>query len=270
MSNSSIQYVDTKFGKLAYQTDGQGPGLPLLLLQRFRGTMDEWDPEFITGLSKDRKVIRFDSAGIGRSEGTTPDNVEGMAEIVPEFLKAIGLTQVDVLGWSLGGFVAQHVALDKPSLVRRLIIAGSGPGGVPEGPAPHERVPEIATKAVNVDGDYLFLFFTETANGLKVGQESVDRIKALPNQGPVTRAESFMRQGKALGDWKGVRERLPLLKQPVLVANGVYDVMVPAYGSYVISQEAPDAKLILYPDAGHGFLFQYIPEFLGEVDAFLS
>ena len=270
MSVSTIQHVDTEFGKLAYRVDGQSDGIPLVLLQRFRGTMDDWDPAFIAALAKSHKLIRFDSAGISRSEGQTPDSVPQMATIAISFLKAIHLEKADLLGWSLGGFIAQHIALDEPTLVNRLIIAGSGPGGVSEGPAPHPKVPEVATKSTSEDEDFLFLFFTPTETGRAAGMKNVGRIKATPDKGPLVARVSIMQQGKALGDWTGVRSRLSEIHQPILVANGVHDVMVPAYGSYVISQEAPNAKLILYPDAGHAFLFQYIDEFVSEVDSFLA
>jgi pimeloyl-ACP methyl ester carboxylesterase len=270
MTPTSVQFVVTGFGRLAYRVDGEDGGIPLVLLQRFRGTMDDWDPAFVRALASTRRVIRFDSAGIGRSQGEAPDSIAGMARIAISFLKTLQLGTVDLLGWSLGGFIAQHVALDAPQLIRRLIIAGSGPGGVPEGPAPHPKVPEIATKPANEDEDFLFLFFTGTETGQSAGKASVERIKAVSDKGPPVTMASVIKQGKALGEWSGVRGRLANLQLPILVANGVHDVMIPAYGSYVISQEAPNAKLLLYPDAGHGFLFQYINEFIEEVDRFLK
>jgi pimeloyl-ACP methyl ester carboxylesterase len=270
MASNPIQFAETKYGRLAYHIDGSVGDVPLVLLQRFRGTIDDWDPAFIASLAARRCVIRFDSAGVGRSDGRTPESMPEMAMIALAFLKAIGINKADLFGWSMGGFIGQHVALDAPEIVRRLIIAGSGPGGVPEGPQPHPKVSEIATKSQNEDRDFLFLFFTDSESGRAAGKANVERIKAVANRGPAVTVESFMRQGKALGTWSGVRPRLGELKLPILVANGVSDVMVPAYGSYVISQEAPNAKLILYPDAGHGFLFQYIEDFTGEVGRFLS
>ena len=132
--HSPIQWLETANGRLAYRLDGPGGGIPLLLLQRFRGTMDDWDPAFIAAISVDRRVIRFDSAGIGRSEGQVPDTIAGMAAVAAGVVAQLGLTQVDVLGWSLGGVVAQQFTLDFPHLVRRLIVAGSSPGPVADGP----------------------------------------------------------------------------------------------------------------------------------------
>lgn len=270
MADNGVQFTETEYGRLAYRIDGDGGEVPLVLLQRFRGTIDDWDPALVRALASRRRVIRFDSAGLGRSQGKTPESIADMAGIARAFLKAIHIEKVDLLGWSMGGFIGQHIALDQPELVRRLIIAGSGPGGVPEGPQPHPKVPEIATKPGNEDEDFLFLFFTDTETGRAAGKANLARIKAVADKGPPVAMESVIRQGKALGAWAGVRSRLSELTLPILVANGVSDIMVPAYGSYVISQEAPNAKLILYPDAGHGFLFQYIDDFAGEVDRFLS
>lgn len=272
MPNTSMQFAETSFGKLAYRIDGTAhtDRLPLVLMTRFRGTMDDWDPLFIARLAEHRQIIRFDSAGVGRSNGETPDAIQEMANIAEAFIRAIRLPKVDLLGWSMGGMIAQQVALDHPALIGKLIIAGSGAGGTAEGPAAHPRVPEIATKATNVDEDFLFLFFTPTEVGRAAGLRHLARLKAQGEPGPQTPMASVGQQGKALGQWAGTRARLAELRLPILVANGVSDVMEPAYRSYLISQEAPNAKLVLYPDAGHAFLFQYIDEFTAEVARFLA
>lgn len=268
--HSPIQWLETANGRLAYRLDGPEGGIPLLLLQRFRGTMDDWDPAFIAAISADRRVIRFDSAGIGRSEGQVPETISGMAAIAAGVVAQLGLTQVDVLGWSLGGVVAQQFTLDFPHLVRRLIVAGSSPGPVADGPQQHPRVPQVMTKSENDDEDFLFLFYPETDSAVAHGRASLARIRAQADLGPKTSALGFMGQVKAISTWPGVLHRVNELRLPVLVANGAHDVMLPAYRSYVLSQQAPDAKLILYPDAGHAFLFQVIDDFAREIDQFLS
>jgi pimeloyl-ACP methyl ester carboxylesterase len=134
--------MTTPFGTVAVRIDGDPEGSPLLLCQRFRGTMEDWDPEFVALLARGRKVIRFDCTGVGESDGVAPNTVHGMAEIVPALLDALNIETIDLLGWSLGGYVAQTVALDRPTRVRRLVIAGSGPGG-PDGPPPDPRVAEM-------------------------------------------------------------------------------------------------------------------------------
>lgn len=271
MTNASpVEWLETAQGRLALRRDGPDGGVPLVLLQRFRGTMDDWDPDFIAAISADRRVIRFDNAGIGRSGGRVPDTIPGMAAVAADVIRGLGLAQADVLGWSLGGTVAQQLALDAPQLVRRLIVAGSSPGGITDGPQAHPRVPQVMTRGVNDATDFLFLFYPETESAVASGQASLARIQGQPERGPVVSAEAFMAQVKAISAWPGVLHRARELRLPMLVANGAHDVMLPAYRSYVLSQQAPDAKLVLYPDAGHAFLFQEIEDFAAEIDRFLA
>jgi pimeloyl-ACP methyl ester carboxylesterase len=263
--------VATRFGKLAVRVDGGADLAPLLLCQRFRGTMEDWDPEFISRLALGRQVIRFDSAGIGESEGEPPNAIEAMAEIVPALLDALKLDRTDLLGWSLGGYVAQIVALNWPQRVHRLVIAGSGPGG-PDRPLPHPRVAEIAVKQVPTQEDLRFLFFTDSKAGVAAAQHHLANIRV--GEDALVSAESGRRQRDAIVAWwrgeRAARSRLAELSLPVLVANGVKDVMVPAEHSFAIARTAPNAKLVLYPDAGHAFLFLYAEEFSQEVLAFLN
>jgi pimeloyl-ACP methyl ester carboxylesterase len=167
--------IPTKDGSLVVRVDGDPHQAPLLLCQRFRGTMDDWDPEFVARLATTRRVIRFDNQGIGESGGETPNTVRGMAEVVPLLLDALGIDAVDLLGWSLGGYVGQTVALTWPERIRHLVIAGSGPGG-PDGPPPHPRVAEIAAKTAATREDVQFLFFTETEAGIAAARRHFDRI----------------------------------------------------------------------------------------------
>jgi pimeloyl-ACP methyl ester carboxylesterase len=265
-----FQTLDTIHGALAYRTFGIGPGAPLVLCQRFRGTLDDWDPEFIGALARGRRVIVFDSAGIGRSGGEVPTTIAGMAEVTAAFVEGLGLATIDLLGWSLGGLVALQTALDHPAFVRRLIIAGSSPGGISEGPQQHPRVREVMTHPVNDEEDFLFLFFPETETARAAGRAHLRRLAGAPDRGPPVSGPSFMNQVKAFSAWPGVRERLKDLAIPVFAANGQRDVMIPAYRSYVLANEAPNGKLIVYPDAGHAFLFQYAADFAAEIDRFLT
>jgi pimeloyl-ACP methyl ester carboxylesterase len=263
--------IPTKDGLLAVRFDGDPQSAPLLLCQRFRGTMDDWDPEFVARLATARCVIRFDSLGIGESSGETPNSVRGMAEVVPLLLDALEIDAVDLLGWSIGGYIGQTVALTWPERIRHLVIAGSGPGG-PDGPPPHPRVAEIAAKTAATREDVQFLFFTETEAGTAAARRHFDRIR-LGERPPVA-AESGRRQREAIVSWwQGdgtARPHLGELRMPVLVANGIADVMVPAEHSFAIAKEAPGAKLVLYPDAGHAFLFQYAGDFCAEVLRFTA
>jgi len=263
--------IPTKDGSLAVRVDGDPDKDPLLLCQRFRGTMDDWDPEFVARLATARHVIRFDNLGSGESSGETPNTVREMANVVPLLLDALGIGAVDLLGWSLGGYVGQTVALTWPERVRRLVIAGSGPGG-PDGPPPHSRVAEIAAKTAATREDVQFLFYTETQAGTAAARRHFDRIRF--GERPPVGAESGRRLRAAIASWwKGdgaARPHLGKLSMPVLAGNGIADVMVPAEHSFAIAQKAPRAKLVLYPDAGHAFLFQYAEDFCAEVLRFLS
>src|ERR1700676_5447979 len=167
--------VPTNDGTLAVRVDGDPYKAPLLLCQRFRGTMDDWDPEFVARLSTARRVIRFDNLGIGESSGETPNTVRGMAEVVPLLLDALGIDAVDLLGWSLGGYVGQTVALTWPERVRHLVIARSGPGG-PDAPRPRPGVAEVAAKTAAPREDVHFLFFTEPEAGTAAARRHLDRI----------------------------------------------------------------------------------------------
>jgi len=270
---SPDMFLTTSRGRLAYRMDGAGEGLPLLLTPRFRGSMDDWDPEFIGKLGARRAVIRFDSAGIGLSEGETPDNAAEMADIALAFVDALGLADFDLLGWSMGGFVAQNLALDNPARVRRLIVAASSPGAITGRSPANLRVAEVTAKDVNDREDLAHLFFPDTAASRAAGLASLARIEAA-SATPAMRKEAVTAQAKAIAAWTAgagaARPRLGWLTAPTLVAGGAADILMPAYGAFVLSQEAPNAKLVLYPNAGHGFLFQYIDAFTREVNDFLG
>ncbi len=268
---AKIRYVETPHGRLAYAIDGERDSRPpLVLLHRFRGTIDDWDPQFIALLSRSRQTIRFDSAGVGRSEGTPAATIEEMAVIADEVLAALNTARAHILGWSMGGFVGQELALRSPEKVRRLIVAAAGPGGLTEVPPTDPKYIEVAGKPVNVDEDYLTLFFPDSDDGRAAGRAYLARLKAQKDIGPLPSMAAVQAQGMAMGRWQGVRARLKQLTLPVLVANGVHDVLMPAFGTYVIAREAPHAKALLYPDAGHAFLFQYAADFTAEVDKFLA
>lgn len=263
--------VSTSLGEISVREEGDDDAPALLLCQRFRGAIDDWDPRLVAALARGRRVIRFDMPGIGASGGEVPETVQAMAQAVPALLNALGLERSDVLGWSLGGYVAQAAALTWPSRIRRLIIAGSGPGG-PGAPPAHSRIADIAAKETPSREDMAFLFFEENERGRAAAAEHLDLI-GFGGRPPV-RQEAGLRQRAAIVGWtKGeaaARRRLGELALPVLVAGGVHDVMVPAENSFVIARDAQDARLVLYPRAGHGFLFQYALDFAGEVERFLA
>jgi pimeloyl-ACP methyl ester carboxylesterase len=271
-----IHHIDVPSGKLAYRRFGRaGAGIPIVLLTRFRGTMDHWDPAFLDALAARREVIVFDNAGVGYSTGTVPGTITGMAEVVAEFLSALGLGQVDLVAWSMGGMIGQIIALDRPDLVRKLVIAGSGPGGVPGNPGPDPRVPEHAMREQSIDDDFLFLFYPDTEAGRRAGLESLRRIDTrLLRSGQDVGLEGRLAQLSALTQWSSGKgsawDRLDELRTPVLIANGAHDVMEHAYQTYAMGQRIPDSKVIIYGDAGHAFLFQHIDDFAKEIHDFLG
>ncbi|GHD42294.1 alpha/beta fold hydrolase [Streptomyces galbus] len=268
-------YTDTPHGKLAYRDFGSRTGKPIVLLHRFRGTLDHWDPAFLEVLAAERRVIAFDSAGVGYSEGRTADTIRGMAEIVVSFLDALELGQVDVLGWSMGGFIGLDLALEHADRVSALVVAGSGPGGVPDNPGPDPRVPEHALRETNVDEDFLFLFHPETEEARAAGLASLRRIdRRLAASGQDASPEARAAQMSAILQWNNGTNsawgRLSELSVPALFANGAHDVMEHAYQTYAMARAVPNSKTILYGDAGHGFLFQHPEDFGAQVLHFFA
>ncbi|MFF8593859.1 alpha/beta fold hydrolase [Streptomyces sp. NPDC015220] len=270
--SAETRYVDGPEGeRFAYRRFGRAGGPPLVMHLRLRGTIDHWDPEFLDLLAAEREVIVFDNRGTNASTGTPPDTIEGMVEGSLAFVRALGLTEIDVFGWSMGGIVAQGVALSAPGLVRRLVVAGSSAGGVPDLPPQPERTRQVVTKAANGDEDFLYLFFPETERARKAGLASLRRLDhRLAQSGAVVGPEAVKAQLTAISTFGGYWDRQEELTLPVLVANGAHDVMIHAYATYAMSQRLPDAKVILYSDAGHGFLFQHPEDFAHEVNRFLS
>ena len=248
---------------------------PLVLLQHYRGNLDNWDPALVDSLAANGEVILFDNAGVGASTGDTPRTVTGMAHHALRFLEALGLTRVDLLGFSLGGFVAQELTLIRPWLVRRVVLAGTGPQG---GEDMHGFADDVFPSAVRDEPgpeDLLALFFTCSESSVAKGWEFVGRIfKRTENRDDETTLATRDAQLDAIHAW-GVPDasrlnRLAGIRQPALVANGDSDRMVPTQNSYLLAEHLPNARLKIYPDAAHGFLFQHPVEFATDVRAFLA
>lgn len=266
--------VDVDGIRIAYRRFGTADGVPLLFLNRFRGTMDHWDPALLEVIAQERPVIVFDSAGVGASAGEVAPDIAGAARIAASFVDALQLGQVDLLGWSMGGTVVQQLALDRPDLVRRIVLAATGPGGVAEAPRAPEKVWQVAAKPLNDDEDFLYLFFADTPTSRAAGLASLRRLdRRLARSRSAVKPESWKVQAGAIAAWGAGQgaayPRLAGIRVPALVANGSADVMVHAYNSYAMSQRLPKAQLLLYPDAGHGFLFQYPEHFGRQVNEFL-
>ncbi|SDP29163.1 Pimeloyl-ACP methyl ester carboxylesterase [Paenibacillus sp. yr247] len=267
-------YIDAKGIRFAYRTFGKPSEVPLVFCQRFRGTMDDWDPAFVNALAEERTVILFDSAGIGLSSGEVAESFFETGEYAITFIEALGLKQVDLIGFSMGGYIAQVVTVARPDLIRRLILAGTG-GGIGEGTQSGKpEVFKVAFKPVNEPEDFLYLFFEPTETSRASGLQYLDRLanRREDDRAPLVRAESVQAQIKSVVAWgkDSTFDRLGEIKQPVLIANGSNDIMIPTINSYIVSQRIPNAQLIIYPDSGHGFLFQYADLFAEHVNLFLN
>lgn len=269
--------IEIDGSRIAYRRLGPAEGVPLLLLNRFRGTMDDWDPALVDRIAAQRPVILFDQPGFSRSGGVAPATVAEFAASAARLVRSLGHEQVDVLGFSMGGTVALQFALDHPRLLRRLVVAGSGPGHVAEQPPlppTPEKVWPVATKAVNDDEDFLFLFFEPSSTSQAAGRAYRERLRqrADAHQRPVNAAAWQAQLQSALAVGKAETSLLPRLAaipHPTLVANGRHDIMVSTYASYAMAQALPAARLVVYPDSGHGFLFQFPEAFGDEVLRFL-
>jgi pimeloyl-ACP methyl ester carboxylesterase len=271
------QFIDSKLEKYAYRRFGTGSAPPLLCLQHFTGTLDNWDPAVTDPLASGRDVILFESAGLGRSTGEVPNSIPGMAAHVLAFLDALGLTHVDILGYSLGGMVAQQIALERPSLVRKMLLVGTAPEGGED--IMHMEKPELKkiTDDPNLPGlkRLVKLFFTPSASSQAAGEAFIGRLaQRKQDREPLSGPNVAMAQIAAFRAWEAFTgERFAKLRkitQPCLVANGVFDNMIPVRNSYMLSEHLPNAMLITYPDAGHGSLFQFHESLVRQASIFLG
>lgn len=262
-NDATTQFVEAGNVLYAYRRFGEDRGVPLLFLQHFTGTMNNWDPILTDGIGRERPVILFDNAGIGRSGGETPTTVSEMARAAISFVHALGIEQVDLFGFSLGGFVAQQVCLLEPTLVRRAILAGTGPAGG-EGMTIYSSEVQDALRLPTVAERLLRLFFSASAASQAAGRAWLERIAARKDRQPETGPAVAWAQLQAIQAWgrsdEHGGERLSYLEsitQPVLVINGHDDIIVPTVNSFLLQQNLANAWLILYPDSGHGAQFQY-------------
>jgi pimeloyl-ACP methyl ester carboxylesterase len=270
------QFADAASVRFAYRRFGKTGSVPLVFNMHFTGTMDHWDPLMTDGLAARREVILFNNAGISSTNGEVPASVEEMAANAAAFIKALGLAKVDVLGFSLGGFVAQALTLAEPGLVRRLVLVGTGPRGG-EGMAtltPEAQAVFGATYA-NPDEAWLGAFFTPTEASQAAGRAFLKRFR-LRQEGrdPEVSEKVAPAQITAIGQWgaprAGAFDYLREIAHPTLVINGSNDVIIYSVNSFILQQNLPNAQLILYPDSNHGSQYQYPALFVADVTRFLD
>ncbi len=270
------QFVEANGIRFAYRRFGKSGGVPLVLNQHFTGTMDHWDPAVTNGLAKDREVILFNNAGVSSSSGEVPTSIEEMAANAIAFIRALGLSKIDVLGFSIGGFVAQEIASHASSLVRKLILVGTGPRGG-EGMASLTPEAQQIFGATYEEPDHLWLavHFTKSEASQAAGRDFLKRFRLRKeNRDPEVNEKVALAQLEALGKWgiqfKRSYDYLKTIRQPTLVVNGGKDVIIYSVNSFILQQHLPNAQLILYPDANHGSQYQYPELFVRHVSMFLS
>jgi pimeloyl-ACP methyl ester carboxylesterase len=272
-ADAPTQFLAVRDTQLAYRELGPQGVVPLVMLNHWGAVLDNFDPRIVDALANQRHVITVDYRGIGSSGGLAPLTVHDMALDIIAFIRAMGFEQVDLMGFSLGGFVAQDLALTAPGMVRRLILAGTGPaGGAGIARVGAMSWPLILKGIFTLRDPKTYLFFTSTANGRQAAKSFLARLKERRtgrDKGPTPRA--FLRQLAAIRAWGlQVPQNLESLRIPVLVANGDSDIMVPTSNSRDMARRIQGADLVIYPDAGHGGIFQYHTDFTSKALAFLA
>jgi pimeloyl-ACP methyl ester carboxylesterase len=259
--------------EFAFRELGGSSGTPLVLLTHLAAVLDNWDPRVVDGLARERRVIAFDNRGVGASSGSTPRSIDEMALDAVTFIRGLGLTEVDLFGFSMGGMIAQLMALQEPALARRVILAGTGPAGG-EGIDKVTRISYLDTARglLTRQDPKQFLFFTRTRNGKTAGKEFLARLKErTTDRDKAITVASFQSQLKAIHRWGTQKPSdLSRIVQPVLLVNGESDKMVPTSNTTDMHRRLPNSELVIYPDAGHGGVFQFHEDFVTRALTFLS
>ncbi|HEX4671602.1 MAG TPA: alpha/beta hydrolase [Solirubrobacteraceae bacterium] len=266
-NTAPTQFAEVDGTRFAYRRFGNPIGTPIVLLQHFMGNLDNYDPAITDALAKDHEVILTDNAGVGLSTGRAPETVGAMARDAASLIDALGLEHVDLFGFSMGGFVAQQIAVDRPELVRRLILVGTGPRG---GEGMDHLDPDVAPLfgAAHHPQDLMWLpiFFSPSEASQAAGRRFLERIRARTEDrdAPVSEA-TVAAHLAAAGEWgvasPGSYEYLKAIPHPTLVVNGSNDIVVATVNSYILQQSLPNAELVLFPDSNHGSHFQFTEPF---------
>ena len=277
-NNVPTQFVEANGIRFAYRRWGKRGGLPLVFNQHFTGNLDNWDPAVLDGLAKEREVILFNNAGVASSTGEVPNTFAGMAKNAEAFIDGLGLKKIDLLGFSIGGMVAQQITLDRPELIRRLILVGTAPRNHDAGGQGYSTPESKATFSATYDPPenlWLKVFFTDSEESQAAGRAFLKRyLSRTENRDAPISDKVAPAQIAAIGEWgahPGERfAYLKEMKQPTLVVSGNHDVIVYTVNSLHLVQNMPNAKLILYPDSNHGSWYQNHEDFVFETHRFLN
>jgi len=271
---ASTQYAEANGIRFHYRRFGKAGGVPIVFNQHFQGTLDHWDPAVTDGLAKTREVILFDNAGVAGSSGETPSSFQEMGADAVAFIGALGLREVDILGFSIGGMVSQEIALQAPGLVRKLILVGTGPRGADMSTSQSSSI--FAKTYEPAEHLWLKVHFSPSDAGQTAGLAFLERKLRRRDRDRLVSQQTIDAQLAALGEYlaylevDGHLDYLKTIRQPTLVVQGSNDVIIPTYNSFVLQQTLPDAQLILYPDSNHGSFYQYPELFVAHATLFLE
>ncbi|ENX04030.1 hypothetical protein F900_00521 [Acinetobacter modestus] len=272
--NVPTQFINAGGVNFAYREYGQqNGGTPIIFLNHLAAVLDNWDPRIIDGIAAKHHVVVFDNRGVGASTGKPAQSIEQMADDAITFIQAKGFNKVDLFGFSMGGMISQEIVLKQPNLVRKMILSGTGPAGG-TGISTVGRVSnwDLVRGMATRQDPKVYLFFTRTNKGKAAAKQFVQRInERTENHDKEITISAYRAQLKALKKWGNKKSvDLSVIQQPVLVANGDHDRMVPTVNTYDLAKCLPNSTLIIYPDAGHGGIFQFHQDFVKQSLAFLA
>jgi pimeloyl-ACP methyl ester carboxylesterase len=268
------RYVEANGIRFAYRRFGKTGGVPIIFNQHFQGTLDHWDPAVTNGLARTREVILFNNAGVASSSGETPSSFQEMGANAITFIRALGLSKVDILGFSIGGMVSQEIALQAPELARKLILVGTGPRGADMSASQSSSI--FARSYEPAEHLWLKVHFSPSEASQAAGLAFLERRLRRQDRDPPVGQQTIDAQLAAIGEYMaylevdGYLDYLKTIRHPTLVVQGSNDVIIPTYNSFVLQQALPNAQLILYPDSNHGSFYQYPELFVAEATLFLE
>jgi pimeloyl-ACP methyl ester carboxylesterase len=268
------QHVEANGIRFAYRRFGKTGGVPIVFNQHFQGTLDHWDPAVTDGLARTREVILFDNAGVAASSGETPSSFQKMGANAIAFIRALGLSKVDILGFSIGGMVSQEIVLQAPELVRKLILVGTGPRGADMSTSQSSSI--FARTYEPAEHLWLKVHFSRSEASQAAGFAFLERKLRRRDRDPLVSQQTIDAQLAAIGKYlaylevDGHLDYLKAIRQPTLVVQGSNDVIIPTYNSFVLQQTLPNAQLIIYPDSNHGSFYQYPELFVAHATVFLD